>query len=357
MPVTRPSLLAALVVLASPAFSPAAEQGPAPRAVYPRFAVEYLPKVGGQGVIGIRPAEVARYATKTEVAAASGLVFGTFAQLLGGRELDAAAWPTFADLEQCVCCLQIQVTAPPSKDERGTFMLGGKTPALLRTVRPFDWNLLIRKSFPNATAARHAGRAYLRMPTFFNFPLPFVGALGEPMSAFLPDDRTLVIGAEGDIRALLERLTAGKPAPEPPPGWGEVDRDLIAFALDNREVPLISGKFPDGYATGKELEALAGSVRTFAVGLSVDEDRTRVRLVATARNPRQARIAAAALTDFFRRAAELTADGEEPDALDLLGSALFKSAAIDHAGSRVTGFLSARGNLVKVLFTLLRGPA
>jgi hypothetical protein len=333
----------------------AAERAPAPRAVLPRFDLEYLPKVGGQGVIGIRPAEITRHATRTEVELASGLVFGTFSQLLGGKELDAAAWPTFADLEQCVCCLDMRITAPPSRNEQGAFMLGGKTPALIRTVRPFDWDRMLRKAFPAATAARHAGRSYLQMRVAF--PLPYISLFSEPMAAYMPDDRTLVVGADGDIRALLDRLTAGKPAPKPLPGWTEVDRDLIAFALDNREVPLLSGRFPDGYTAGKELEALAGSLRTLAVGLSTGGDRTRVRFVATTKNDANARSVADALQSLIRQASEVVAEFKEPDALEQFAAALLGSATIDRDGRNVTATLTAEGNVVKMLFTLLRGPA
>ena len=349
--------LSALLVLLTPAIATAAERAPAPRAVLPRFDLEYLPRVGGQGVIGIRPAEIVRHATRPEVELASGLVFGTFSQLLGGKPLDAAAWPTFADLEQCVCCLEMRVTAPPGKGEQGAFLLGGKTPALVRTTRPFDWDRLLRRSFPNATAARHAGRSYLRIPTAFQFPLPFVGMVGEPMAAYTPDDRTLAIGAEGEVRALLDRLAAGRPAPEPLPGWAEVDRDLIAFALDNREVPLISGRFPEGYPAGKELEALAGSLRTLAVGLSTGGDRTRVRLVATTKNGTHARTVADALKSLIRQGAEAVADAKESDPLGAFAAALLNSATIERRGRNVTATLTADGNVVKMLFTLLRGPA
>jgi hypothetical protein len=355
--VARSCTLTALLVLVSQPFASAADPAPAPRPLHPRFDLTYLPKFGGQGVFGIRPAEIAKHATSAEVKDASSLVFGFFSQLLGGKELDAAAWPVFSELEQCACCLELRVTPPRAEGEQGTFLLGGKTPGLVRTVRPFDWDRMLRKSLPHATPARHAGRSYLRIPTHFHIPLPFIGALGEPMAAYIPDDRTLVLGSEGEIHALLDRLAAGKPAPEPLPGWRDVDRDLIAFALDNRDVPLIAGRFPDGYPLGKELEALAGSLRTLAVGLSTSEDRTRVRIVATAKDDGHARTAADALTSFTHRAAERIADKKEPDLLDVFGASLLKSAVIRRDGRNVTATLAADGNVMKMIFTLLRGPA
>ena len=243
------------------------------------FNVELLPKVGGQGVFAIRPAEIARHAAAADVEHASGLVFGMFSQLLGGEPIDGAAWPTFADLEQCVCSLELRIIAPPSEDEKASFILGARSPGLLRTIRPFDWERMLRKSLPQAVAARRAGRSYLRVPHIFQLPLPFIGRVGEPAAVYIADDRTLVIGSESDIHALLDRLAAGVVIAEPLSGWGEVDRDLIAVAFDNREVPLVSGRFPADYLASKEVEALAGSLRTLAVGLSTS-DRTRVRFVA-----------------------------------------------------------------------------
>jgi len=353
--VVRSSLLVAFLLSSSP--TPAADRAPAPRPVHPRFELNYLPKVAGQGVLGIRPAEIARHATRAEVETASAMVFGVLAQLLGGTELDAAVWPTLADIEQCVCCLDMRITAPKSREEQGAFVIGGKTPALIRTVRPFDWDRVLRRTYPQVTAAKHAGRTYLRMPFRLPFPLSFIGSIGEPMAAYTPDEYTLVLCSESDLLPLLDRLTAGKPAPEPPPGWSEVDRDLVAFALDNRDLPLISGRFPPDYRLGRELESLASSAATLAVGLSASDSRTRLRFVATAKDEAAAGVLAAALTDLFQEGAALAAPAERPDPLEAFAAALLKSATLRRDGLTTTADLAADGNLVRMLLTLLRGPA
>jgi hypothetical protein len=186
-------------------------------------------------------------------------------------------------------------------------------------------------------------------------PLPFIGRVGEPVAVFIADDRTLVIGAESDIRGLLDRLAAGVLIAEPLSGWSEVDRDLFAVAFDSREMPLVSGKFPAGYLAAKEVEALAGSLQTVAVGLSTS-DRTRVRFVAVAKGESQARTAAEAIGGLFRLMLEFAGDNKDRDILDLFGMDLLKSAAIERAGPIVIGTLAADGNVVKMLFALLRGP-
>jgi hypothetical protein len=345
--------LSAFLLAASTAH--AAEPAPQPRALYPRFNVELFPRVGGQGVVGIRPAEIARYATSADVQQASSLVFGMFCQLLGGHHLDGPSWPTFADLEECVCCLELRVIAPAGGDEKATFILGGKTPGMLRAVRPFDWEGMLRKSIPYVATARHAGRKYLRIANVYQIALPYLGRFGEPNAVYLPDDRTFVIGAESEIRGLLDRLASRKPGPEPVPGWSEVDRDLVALAFDNRRTPLVSGRFPADYVAGKELEALAGSLESLAVGLSTSQ-RTRVRFVAAAKDEVRASTAARALRELVAVMLEVSADNKTPDIIQEFGAALLKSAVVERRGAELSGVLAADGNIVKVLFSLLRGP-
>ena len=349
------SAVAAFLVLVLPAFASAAERAPAPRPVFPRFDLSYLPKIGGQGIIAVRPSEIAQHATTAEVHHASQMVGVLYSQIFGAQELDLAQMPTFDKLQECVFCLQMRFTAPKG-GERASFMFGGVTPGIMRTVEPFAWDRVFRKWFPKARTARHAGRSYVQIPIHLTIPLPRGAEPDITMAAFIPDRRTVVFGAESEIKTLLDRLAADEPSPKPPTGWQQVDRDLVAFALDNRTVPLISGKFPKGYVGGKEAQALAGSLRTLAVGLSVG-DRTRVRLVATARNPTRAVKVTEGLKGFFRIAVEGFQEEEEPDELAAFGIALAKSATFEQSGRHVTGTLSADGNLVKMLLTLLRGPA
>jgi hypothetical protein len=346
-------VLFACVFLTSSTTAKAAEPAPAPRALYPRFDLTYLPTLGSQGVIGVRPAEIAKYVTKEEARHATHLVVGLFFDLLGKRDLDATAFPTFDNLEQCVLCLQMQINVPKG-DDRGAFFVGGVTPGMMRTVRPFDWDAMLRKWFPKIAATKYAGRSYLKIPLQFPVGLPLPPKDTEGLVAFIPDDRTIVLAPETEIRDLLDRLKANKAALKPPAGWSEVDRDLIAFALDNRNEPLISGKFPADYVGGKEAEALAGAVQTLAVGLTVG-DRTRVRFVATASDDTGACTAADALRGLFSIAAENFSDVRDPDRLEMFGAALLKSATFNRDGRSITGSLCAEGNVIKMLLEVLLG--
>jgi hypothetical protein len=345
--------LIACVFLTSTTPAKAGEPAPAPRALYPRFDLTYLPTLGSQGVIGVRPAEIAQYVTKEEAKRATHLVVGLLFDLLGKQDLDAAEFPTFDNLEQCVLCLQMQITVPKG-DDPGAFFVGGVTPGMMRTVRPFDWDGMLRTWFPKIATINYAGRSYVKIPIKFPAGLPMPPKDTDGLVAFIPDDRTIVMAPETEIRNLLDRLKAKKPALKAPAGWSEVDRDLIAFALDNKKEPLVSGKFPADYSGGKEVEAIAGAVRTLAVGLTVG-DRTRLRFVATASDASGADTAADALRSLFSIAAAKLSDVRDPDRLELFGAALLKSATFNRDGRSVTGSLSADGNVIKMFLEVLLG--
>lgn len=51
---------------------------------------------------------------------------------------------------------------------------------------------------------------------------------------YLPDERTVVVAPEEQIRGLIDRLRDGRPIAPPPPGWGTVDRGLVAISFKSR---------------------------------------------------------------------------------------------------------------------------
>jgi hypothetical protein len=272
--------LAVLILLTLPLRSPAAEPAPAPRPIYPRFDLTYLPEITEQGLLGVRPAEIARFAKGQELDMVKQMFMLLMSQFLHEANFDAAEPPDIGNIEQCVCSLQLQVTTP-TPEKRGNFLFGGKTPCMIRTVQPFDWGTLARKWFPTAVQRRLAGRNYLRVKVDFSrFRMHTPeSSKDEPefeavMGLFIPDDRTLVCGSEEEIFDLLDRLAAGKPAPTPPPGWRDLDRDFAAFVLDMREEKPLSGKFTSDYPWGKDLMKLMDSCQTVAIGLSLSERTT-----------------------------------------------------------------------------------
>jgi hypothetical protein len=270
------------------------------------FDLDYLPATSGQGLVAFRPAEIARQLPAIGIE-------GPFRQMLGVCltylvDCDPAlpGCPDFADLEQWVLGLNLS-TALPTEKEQGRLLFGAGTPCCLRTVKPFDWAGSVRKWFPKAEKAGHAGRDYFRMPC----KMP--AARGEHMGIFLPDGQTLVFGSEAQIRELLDRLQQGKPAPVPPPGWEEVSRDLIAVVIDQRTVPCIQGKWPESPQEVKDTRTLVESVGSLAVGLTVG-DQSVVKVVATARDPASAERAVTALNRLTSAARTALAGVEGPHA-------------------------------------------
>ena len=210
---------AGLVLALVPAIGRAAEPAPLPRPVpvYPRFDLTYLPEIG-QGLLGLRPAEIVRHAKSPELKSIAALFMLLLGQMIPDADFDAAKFPDLADIEQCVWNLNLKITTP-TPDAQGSFLFGWVTPCVIRTVQPFDWNDHVRKWFPKAAAKRIAGRSYVRIKIEHPAEKGEAPWLGS-MAFFAPDERTLVIAAEDDMFELLDRLAEGKPAPYASAGLG-----------------------------------------------------------------------------------------------------------------------------------------
>jgi hypothetical protein len=352
-----------LILLGLPARTPAGEPAPAPRPIYPRFDLTYMPEIAEQGLLGFRPGEIARHAKGRELDMVTQMFMFLMSQSIHNAnfdvDFDAAEPPDIGNIEQCVFSLQLQVTTP-TPDKKGSFFFGGKTPCMIRTVQPFDWNTLARKWFPNAAPRRLAGRNYLRIRV--NLPQPHghtaESSKDEPdfetvFAVFIPDDRTLVCATEEDIFELLDRLAEGKPAPTPPPGWNELDREFAAFVLDMREEKPLSGKFTSDYAWGKDLTKLIDSCQTVAVGISLGE-RTTLKFIGTTRDE----FGAANATKSLRRLLKAARAGlayEEESVLKSFALEMLKNTAIASEGAQFTASTSADRNVLKMIAALLHG--
>lgn len=344
--------LSLFLLMTLPAGARASEPAPAaPRHTYQPFDLTYLPAVGDQGLIAFRPAEMARHATAPEISAMMQTFLALLSQMLPEADLEAAPPPDFANIQECVLSLSIQVTTP-MKDERGTVMAHAGTPCVIRTVSPFNWDRLLHKWFPRAEVKRRAGRPYLRMA----FPVP-PGIPQAPEELFLafytPDTRTLACGNEDEIIELLDRREARGPAPTPPPGWEEVNRELAALVLDLREERPLSGEFPPDYPWGSDLNCFIDATQTLAVGLSVDQH-TRIRLVGTCPNSANALQASRALRRLLF-AAMIKLVFEDPGTLRTFAMELLTELRIETSGSRFTATTSGSENVIKLLVAAIHG--
>lgn len=342
------------VSLLATASSPAAERAPAPRLVptsrpvFPRFDLTYLPTVGVQGVAAFRPAAIAKHARGLELGHYTHMLLQMVLEQLAEGDLSAAEPPAFADLDECVFNLSLFTTCP-TPGKKGTAVAGFRSPCTFRTVKPFDWDARVRKWFPRATVAHHGGRAYFRVPCRI---LP---DNAEPLGLFAPDNRTLVCGSESEITELIDRLNDGGPPPAGPPGWSEVDHDLVALGFDSRLMTPVQGEWPKDRRGLPEAATLVRAVQTAALGLTV-EDRTRVRVVITAKDETQARAATHALRFLFEMAAESVVSEKEAGAIEVMATELVKNVTIDCRGRQIAIQTSAAGNLVRTALTALHGP-
>jgi hypothetical protein len=310
-----------------------------------------MPDSGEQGLLGFRPVEIARYIKGPELETVTQYFLYLFSQMVHEADVDAADLPDFAGIEQCVFTFDLQVITP-TPTEKGRLYMGGKTPFMIRTVHPFDWNSMVRKWFPKAVEKRLAGKSYLRQK--FDAPtakdeVPYVGVMGF----FIPDDRTLVVADEQDVFDLLDRLAEKKPAPTSLPGWSGVDRDFAAIVLDLRTERPVTGRFPRDYPWGKDLYKLADSSQTLALGLSLG-DKTQLRLIGTCKDDASARNAARSLKRLLKAADKVLAN-EEDETMKKFAGELLKNTVIESDGSQFSASTSASRNILQMMAALLHG--
>jgi len=342
-------LLVVALLMYFPACGSSAEPAPAPRPIYPRFDLTYLPEIGEQGLLGLRPAEMSRYAKGAELEVATQLFMMMLSQMYQTTDLDTSEFPNFAAIEQCVFSLTIQITTPKA-NERGQFIFGARTPCMIRTVDAFDWKNFMGKLFPKSAPKRLAGRTYLRQK--LDTPatkdeVPYSGA----MCFFIPDNRTLVVCNEEEMFEFLDRLAGEKPGPTPPPGWSEVDRDFAAFVIDLREQKLVTGKFPPDYPWGKDLLKLLDSCQTIAFGFSLDE-RTALHAVGTTKNAAGSQVAKRSLQRLMKAAKDkITVEAEE-GLLKTMALEILTGMSIEVSDIGLSLTASAERNILELLIKL-----
>ncbi len=204
---------------------------------------------------------------------------------------------------------------------------------VVTTAKPFDWTDCVKKWFPKAEAAKHAGRAYFRVP--FG-----VGEAKGHLAFFVPNDRTLVFETDEDeLKSLLGRLEKKLESPAPP-GWDEVNRDLLAVCLDTATPGWLKAPALPKRAIDRALVTVARESTTLALGFSAGDD-TRLHFVAHTKDADAARTVSESLKLVFEDMAE--AEDLGPVA-KLFGATKVKR---DKTTVRATGALE--GNLLRRL--------
>ncbi|QEH33295.1 BlaR1 peptidase M56 [Aquisphaera giovannonii] len=203
---------------ASPPSDAAAETRPG---AIPAFDLSYIP-TNAMGVFACRPSEISRRPRVDALCMALTFDIGAYLAELG--EGFAPFWGEHPlmlnEIEQVTCGLQFGLK-PDERRELRSFAMAS---LMLRTVRPYDWNGLIRAVWPDATEHHVEGKVYFKVKAL---------SLGTNPCFSVADDRTLIHMQEDAIVAIL-----GRPSPMPPlfvqrAEWKEVERDFVTVVLDN----------------------------------------------------------------------------------------------------------------------------
>jgi len=319
-------VLELVVAVAAACAAPAAPR-PAP------FDLTYLPRATGS-VIAARPAELLKRGGVPDKAftdTARRTLAALFAFFDG--DLKAAPTPALSDIETVVTSATLTLGIETNPDGTSSFNIVGLSSGVVRTAKPFDWTNCVKKWFPKAEAAKHAGRAYFRVPVG-------AGDAQSHLAFFVPDDRTLVFETSDDeLKALLARLEKKLESPAPP-GWDEVNRDLLAICHDTAAEGWLRAPAAPKRAVDRALVTVARESTALALGFTAG-DETRLRVVAHTKDADAAR----AVSDALELILEDMADADD------LGAAkkLFAAMKVKREKTTVRAAGAVDGNLLRQL--------
>lgn len=117
------------------------------------------------------------------------------------------------------------------------------TTLTFRTVGPHDWHKAIASIAHQVTEVSCEGRTCYKIahkdfknPEFFGpIAASVSGEAERSLHFYLPDDRTLVIGSEQQLRELIRQGPYATPAWAMAAGWEQVERGVFAVALTNQD--------------------------------------------------------------------------------------------------------------------------
>jgi hypothetical protein len=132
----------------------------------------------------------------------------------------------------------------------------------VRTTRPFDW-LKMLHAWGLETTEVHEGEI-----VYHRFMAPAFGP--KPGAVYCPDDRTVVLENEVEIRSLAHRGGRSVPAFAQNADWERASRGLLAYALNNKD-----GALAKDYDLGRPDDAvvlsLVKGVNHWVLGVAGDD--------------------------------------------------------------------------------------
>jgi beta-lactamase regulating signal transducer with metallopeptidase domain len=217
--------------LSTAGWKPAPGGEPAPREepARPVFDLTYVPP-GRIGVLGLRPAEAFRMpALRKYVGLANEMTRLTLRQL--GLQGDFTL--SVDEIEQVVGTHRLLYQPDQPEGRRHSLV---SDVCMVRTVKPFDWKKQAEALGATVKEVPCEGGSYYEASKLFLPPL----MLPQGLCFYMPDDRTLVINTEENLRAFIRQKPTAPPACVWAEGWAHVEHDLFAVALDARDPALVA---------------------------------------------------------------------------------------------------------------------
>ncbi len=190
------------------------------------FDLSYLP-ADAIGIWAFRPAAAFRNpATRLSVDVLALMLFGQ--DLLGKNS--AALGLHIGDLDELSGAVRILSNPKAPKGQQNSLVFNL---CKVRTVRPFDWKGKLEKMCQGFQTISYAGTQYYKTAQ------PIFAFGNTRLCFFTPDDRTIVFDTQENVRRLLDRGPAARPNGLWTEPWHQVERDVLALALNHRHPDLI----------------------------------------------------------------------------------------------------------------------
>ncbi len=189
------------------------------------FDLSYLP-ADAVGLWAFRPAAAFRSpATRLSIDALALMLFG---QDLVGKQSTALGLNT-AELDTIFGDIRILSNPKAPKGQRHSLVFDL---CKVRTVHPFDWKGKLEKMSQGFQTVPYAGTRYYKTAR------PIFPSVGNRLCFFTPDDHTIVFDTEETIQRLLDRGPAARPNGLWAEKWHQVERGILAVAINHRHPDL-----------------------------------------------------------------------------------------------------------------------
>lgn len=343
--------LVALLALACAGPAGAAEPAPFDLTHLPPDCV---PPGHPQILVALRPAELFHRPDGKKAAAAVDQLALTMATRIYG--IASAPGPGVEALETVLLAGHLTVTHVPGAAHPHN-LFGAANGIVLRTRDKFDWAAVVSKWAPAGKAVAHRGTTYTTVPAPALLTLISPPATDAVYALHIADDRTLVVGPEGSVRKLIDRLKDGAPAPRPA-GWSEVERASVAVAVGIADKTVLDKLPRTDDPTQHTAVRLARAIDGMAAGVWCGDD-TRLRLVFTTPDEKSAAEAVGLLRELqpgFEKAFRPAPEGHPApeSAFFKAGLALIEAGRISRDGTTVRVISEADASLLDAVLGCLK---